>query len=441
MSRKSPLINSFVFTALAGLFAALTVLLFTSRPIFSLGSEGPTLSSRKNAGLAIYHKAWDNTQSNFVFTDRLKDWSKWEHKFDDKIKTKADGIKYAAEMLKSLNDKYTRILDESQTESEKDSLAGKFVGIGVQFFGRTGANGEAVIKDGDVLPLADAEQHPIIHRVFKTTPASGAGLKDRDIILSVNNKSTAGMTVTQIAENIRGPAGTTVSLEIKRGQKRFNVRVPRRKFDVEAVSYHTLPNNLGYIRIDSFISENTADQCLSALKALKNCRGYILDLRSNPGGRVEMAQDVAALFQDRGVVFGVRQRQGDGILKGSAMTGDTMPHIAAKKPLVILVNNGTASAAEIVAGALHDNRNAKLVGCQTYGKGLMQGVFQITGGIYLHVTIAQWLTPKGVCPGSDPKTENPNGLPVDVNCKNGPYIEMDTDTDNQLKAAIQAMPE
>lgn len=429
--------NSLTSAGFAGFFLALTVLFFTAAPIFSLSS------SSKIAGLEIYHSVWETTKDEFVFTDRLKDWSKWEHKYDRKISSKADGIKYSREMLKSLNDVYTRVLDEKETSEEVDQFAGKFVGIGVQLVGAHDAKGELrLTKDKkSVIPLTDADNHPLIRKVLKATPASGAGLKDKDAIVSINGKSTTGLTLDKLIENIRGKEGTKVNLNVARGGKTFTVSVTRSKFDLETVDYHMLDNNLGYIHIDAFTSENTGDECLRALKALKNCRGYVLDLRSNPGGLVSQATDVMALFDDEGVVYGVRQRNGDSTITGQTRIDDSMPHIAADKPLVILVNGDTASAAEIVSGALRDNRHIKLVGTQTYGKGLMQGVNRVSGGVILHVTMAQWLTPNGTCPGSDPKTKHPNGFAVDVTCPTGPYFEMDTDKDNQLKAGIRVLKE
>ncbi len=429
--------------AMAGLiafFATLTLVLNVA-PIFSLNSKPEGLAS-KAAGVSIYRTVWHKTKEEFVFTERLKDWSQWEHKFDDKIGSKADGIKYAKEMLESLDDKYTRILDEAETKDEVDQLQGKFVGVGLKFVGAHGADGKLIhTKDDKVVPLTDANNHPVVKQVIKVTPASGAGIKDRDAVASVDGKSTVGMSLDEVVKNIRGPEGTTVNLELQRGNNVFTVKVTRRKYDLDPVSYHKLDSNLGYIRIDSFISANTAADCLQALKALKHCQGYVLDLRSNPGGLVTSAKDVIALFDDEGVVFGVRQRNGDTTYTGQTMIDDSMPHIAAKKPLVILVNGDTASASEIVAGALRDNRHIKLVGTQTFGKGLMQGVFKATNDVLLHVTLAQWLTPNGTCPGSDPKTEHPNGFPVNVTCATGPYFEMDTDKDNQLKAGIAVLKE
>lgn len=442
--KNKTLVNSLVFTGTTALFAALVVIVFSIRPMFSL-TEGPEAFETKNAGLSLYHEVWQKTQESFVFTDRLKDWSKWEHKFDDQIKSKADGIKYAKQMTESLEDPYTRVLDEKETQDEANSMQGKFLGVGIQFNAAHNAKGEVVRnKDKESMPNIDGNSHPVIFRVIKDTPAFVGGVKRGDAITRVNGKSTVGMSQTQLVDNIRGPENTHVTLELQREDKILTVKLQRRKFDIPSVEYHTLPNNLGYLQINSFISASAGNECLKALKALKNCRGIVLDLRDNPGGLVTSAKDVMALFEDGGILMRTRERQGGFTSEGAIMIDNSMPHIAAKTPLVVLVNGNSASAAEIVSGALRDNRHIKLVGTKTFGKGLMQGVLPLNTAkdVLVHVTFAQWLTPTGVCPGSGrTKIEEPSGLPADVTCEQGPNFEYDSPKDNQLQRAIEVLKE
>ncbi len=442
--KNKTLVNSLVFTGMTAFFAALTVIIFSIRPMFSL-TEGPEAFETKSEGLSLYHEVWEKTQESLVFTDRLKDWSKWEHKFDDKIKSKADGIKYAKEMTESLEDPYTRVLDEKETQDESNSMQGKFVGIGIQFNAARNEKGEVVQnKDKASMPNHDDKNRPTVYRIIKDTPAFAAGIKSGDAIVTVNGKSSVGMSMQQLVESIRGQENTYVTLELQRGDKLLTVKVQRSKFDIPSVEYHTLPDNLGYLQITSFMSANTGNECLKALRAMKNCRGIVLDLRDNPGGQVSSAKDVMALFEDGGVLMRVRERQGGFTSEGALPIDNSMPHIAAKTPLVVLVNGNSASAAEIVSGALHDNRHIKLVGTKTFGKGLMQGVFPLHSakGVLMHVTIAQWLTPNGICPGSGrTKIEEPSGLPADVTCEQGANFEYDSPKDNQLQRAIEVLKE
>ncbi|MBX9879681.1 MAG: PDZ domain-containing protein [Candidatus Obscuribacterales bacterium] len=442
--KNKTLVNSLVLTGMTAFFAALVVIAFSIRPMFSL-TEGPESFETKNAGLSLYHEVWKKTQDNLVFTDRLKDWSKWEHKFDDRINSKVDGIKYAQKMTESLEDPYTRVLDEKETQDEANSMQGKFLGVGIQFNAAQNEKGEVIQnKDKESMPNIDSKSHPVVFRVFKDTPAFAAGIKSGDSVVSVNGKSTVGFSQKQLVDNIRGPENTYVTLELQRGDKVLAVKVQRRKFDIPSVEYHTLPDNLGYLKINSFISASVGNECLKALKAMKNCRGIVLDLRDNPGGQVSSAKDVMALFEDGGVLMRIRERQGGFTSEGALTIDNSMPHIASNTPLVVLVNGNSASAAEIVSGALHDNRHVKLVGTKTFGKGLMQGVFPLKSAkdVLLHVTIAQWLTPNGVCPGSGrTKIEEPSGLPADVTCEPGPKFEYDSPKDNQLHRAIEVLKE
>lgn len=438
MSKNKNLIT----TKLAGyaLAGALILVGLTSSPILP-HAENARATEVSNVGVALYHSVWENTKQTFVFTDRLKDWSAWEHKYDDKIKSKADGIKYAKEMVDSLKDPYTRVLDEKETKDEKDQMQGKFEGVGIQFAGSHGKDGNAVrAKDKEsFVPLTDADKHPIARKIFKGAPAFKAGLKAGDAIVSVNGKSTEEMTLKELTDNIRGPAGTKVTLKICRQGKTFEATMTRQSYDLEAVSYHKLPNNLGYIRIDSFIAENTAADTLRALRELKSCDGYVLDLRDNPGGLLKNAVDVAGLFEDKGVIYGIRERSGNYVSTAKQSVDDSMPHIAAKKPLVILVDNGSASASEILTGSLRDNRHVKLIGLRTFGKGLVQHVLRIDDEVVLHVTVAQWTTPNGTCPGADTKEDHPNGFVPDITLGTGPYFEMDSEKDNQLNKAIETL--
>ena len=279
------------------------------------------------------------------------------------------------EMLKKLDDPYTRFMDPYQFRNMQMDTSGQLTGVGIQL-----SQDEATKKLTVIAPIED-------------TPASRAGILARDIIVKIDEKTTAGMDVNDAIRLIRGEEGTPVTLTIERGGKEIEFRLVRAKIELHPVRFSKKlegNNNIGYIRLNQF-SANASEEMQNALKELEKQKvdGYILDLRSNPGGLLNASIDIARMWLDTGTIVSTVNRRGETDRQEANRTPLT------NKPLVILVDGGSASASEILSGALQDNRRATLVGTQTFGKGLVQSVRGLGDGSGLAVTIAKYLTPSG----------------------------------------------
>jgi carboxyl-terminal processing protease len=230
------------------------------------------------------------------------------------------------------------------------------------------------------------------------TPASRAGIKAGDIILSVDGKGLQGLTLDKVQELLRGAAGTKVTLTIMRGadDKSFEVKLERAAIEVEAVKSHR-EGDVGYIRIPAF-NEHTGEGLEAAVRSLKKqigpkLKGYIVDLRDNGGGVLDQAIAVSDDFLDSGEIVSTRGRNPQDTERWDAKPGD----IAEGKPVIVLINGGTASASEIVAGALRDHKRAITLGITSFGKGSVQTIIPLNGGEdgALHLTTARYYTPSG----------------------------------------------
>jgi carboxyl-terminal processing protease len=254
--------------------------------------------------------------------------------------------------------------------------SGELTGVGIQ-----------IVKDKESDDL-------IIISPIEGTPAFDAGIKARDKILSIDDISTEGMNIDEAVKLIRGERGTKVKLEILRGSKYFFKILSREKIEIKSVSSKVNQTQsgllIGYVRIKQF-NANASKETRDAIKDLetKKVAGYVLDLRSNPGGLLESSIDISRQFINKGVIVSTVSK--DGIKETKRGNGQALT----KKPLVVLVNEGSASASEIVSGAIKDNERGKLVGKKTFGKGLVQSMRTLVDGSGLTVTVAKYLTPNG----------------------------------------------
>jgi carboxyl-terminal processing protease len=277
-------------------------------------------------------------------------------------------------MLATLNDPYTTLVEPQQHQREKEDLQGSFGGIGVTM--RRNAQGDVVLE-----PLPDS-------------PAIRTGVLEGDVLVAVNsNPISATMSFDDIAAVVRGPVGTPVAISVRRGSSDslLSFTITRAVIQTPSVTFRILDNapQIGYIALNRF-TERSGDEVQRAAQELqqKGARQLILDLRDNGGGLLTAAIDVSSQFLSEGVVL-YEQQKGQ-----PERTFRTKPGGAALDvPLVILINRGTASASEIVAGALRDNGRATLIGEQTYGKGSVQHIYDLSDGSSLHVTAAEWFTP------------------------------------------------
>jgi carboxyl-terminal processing protease len=279
------------------------------------------------------------------------------------------------EMLKQLEDPYTRFMDPEEFKNMQIDTSGQLSGVGIQL-----AQDEETKKLMVIAPIED-------------TPAFKAGVLAKDVITKIDGKSTQGMDVNDAVKLIRGQEGTPVTLTIQRGNQEKDYQLTRARIEIRPVRYslqNTPTGKVGYIRLNQF-SANAAEEMRDAIKDLETQRvtGYILDLRSNPGGLLYSSIEIARMWLPEGTIVSTVDRQGETDRQQANNRALT------NKPMVVLVDGGSASASEILSGALQDNKRAVLVGTKTFGKGLVQSVRGLGDGSGMAVTIAHYLTPEG----------------------------------------------
>lgn len=347
-------------------------------------------------------------------------WDVWQTILDkyverDKLDTKSMIEGAAAGLVQSLNDPYSEFYNASSTSYLTQELSGEFFGVGMEIDKR---DGFLIV----LTPLPD-------------TPASRAGLMPFDKILKIDDKDTTNLTPAEAARLIRGPEGTEVKLLIYRSSwdkaKTFNLK--REKITIPSLKWQILDNNIGYLRIYNFNQPLFNSFYQTALKiSFNRPNGLIIDLRNNPGGYLEAVVDVSGWFLKKGEIV-LKEDLGNGEVKIHRSSG---PGLLRDIKTVVLINEGTASAAEILAGALRDNRDIKLVGVKSFGKGSVQELVTLKDGNTLKITIARWLTPNGIV------IEN-NGLEPDVEIKNeedlSSYSEINLTKDTQLNKALEVL--
>jgi len=282
------------------------------------------------------------------------------------------------EMLKQLEDPYTRFMDPQEFKDMQIDTSGELTGVGIQLSQDEETNELIVVS-----PIED-------------TPAFKAGILSKDVITKIDGQSTEGMNVNDAVQLIRGPVNSTVVLTIRREgeHQELEFSMVRERIEIHPVRYEyrsegDIPG-LGYIRLTQF-SANAAQEMQEAIEDLtqQGVQGFVLDLRSNPGGLLYASIDIARMWLDEGTIVSTVDRRG--VVDEEKANGKAITDL----PLVILVDGGSASASEILSGALQDQHRATLVGTQTFGKGLVQSVRPLGDGSGLAVTIAKYLTPSG----------------------------------------------
>lgn len=358
----------------------------------------------------LYDCVWKLINRKYVDpTNNYQDWSVWRYKYKNKLNTFDDCYVAIDTMLASLNDPYTRFLDEKEFNEETTSIKGSLKGIGTQIG----------IRDGNLVIIAPIEN----------SPAELAGLKADDYILEIDGKSTKGISIDKAADRIRGEKGTTVSLLIKRGDAEPKIyTIVRDEIEIKSVSTQMpietpMPDDIQYIRLSSFISKNASNEIQNILRNCGDKKGIILDLRSNPGGLLSNAISISDMFLNGGVIVSTVDRD-----RYKDTTRATFTNLT-NKPLVVLINKGSASASEILSGALKDNHRAVIVGEQSYGKGLVQEINKLPNSTGMNLTIQKYLTPSGT-------DINKKGITPDV------VVELteenvEAKNDVQLKKAIE----
>ena len=362
----------------------------------------------------LYDEVWKIVNKKYYEpSNNHQDWVKWRYKYQNKLKTNEDAYVAIDTMLASLNDPYTRFLQPKEFSEETQSIKGSLKGIGTQIG----------LRDGELVIIAPLED----------SPAEKAGLLADDKILEINGESTKGISIDVAADKIRGEKGTTVTLLIQRkGVPNRAYSIVRDEIEVKSVSCKppfessVIPNDIQYIRLSSFISKNAAAEIETILNSSTDKKGYIIDLRSNPGGLLTNAIYISDMFLPRtsGIVSTVDRDRYKVTTRAKAnpITG---------KPIVVLINKGSASASEILSGALKDNHRATIVGEQSFGKGLVQEINRLPDEAGMNITIQRYLTPSGT-------DIHKKGITPDV------VVELtkenvDAKDDVQLKKAIEVL--
>ena len=307
-------------------------------------------------------------------------------------------------MVDSLGDPYSTFMEPSDNKLFIEDLSGEIQGIGA----------ELSVKDGKLVIIAPLDD----------SPAQKAGLKPNDEISEIDGQDTTDISLDAAIQKIRGRAGTQVKLLINRADfkepKEFNIK--REVIVIKSVKWE-IKEGVGYIKISQF-GEDTSRLAKQATDELKDQKAIILDLRNNPGGYLDSSIDVASLLMERGVV--VKEKYKDGRIEELRTT---LPQQFFKNKVIVLINEGSASASEIVAGALRDSRQAIIIGKRSFGKGSVQEIENLSNDSALRITVAKWLTPNGL-------TIDKEGIKPDVEIDLTDQ-DFDQNKDPQLDRALE----
>jgi carboxyl-terminal processing protease len=360
-----------------GLVLGSTVALTTAVAIVGFQLANPSIAAFRDNPKEIVDEVWQTINRDYVDgTFNRNDWRQVRRDFVENrdYASKDEAYRAVREMLKLLDDPYTRFLDPEQFRSMQIETSGELTGVGIQ------------------LGMDDETKELVVIAPIEGSPAMKAGLRTRDVLTSIDGRSTKDMDLNQAVSLIRGPVNTTVRLGIRRGVQQFEVELVRARIELHAVKWevrNTPAGKVGYISLRQF-NANAAQEMRKALQTLNSqVNSLVLDLRSNPGGLLYASAEIARMFMDNATIVSTVDRKGESerlIANRQSLTD---------KPLVVLVDGSSASASEILSGALQDNKRAVVVGTPTFGKGLVQSVQALSDGSGLAVTIAKYYTPSG----------------------------------------------
>lgn len=366
------------------------------------------INNEEIAPQKLFDKTWKVINREYYEPSlNNQNWYRWKEHYRNKIKTEEDARVAIDTMIASLNEPYTRFMPKKDFEDLTTSITSKIYGIGVNIYSNAGK-----IEIFNVMPA---------------TPADFAQLKQGDIITAVNGKDINGMNVSDVAAIVRGPENSVVELTILRNNKKLTKKIKRKEIKIKSVKSSILDNHIGYIQILSFMSGTTPNEFLEALENTKNTDSLILDLRGNTGGLLDNAVFIADMFINNGTIVDIIYRNG---YKKSIKAQDE--HFGMHKPVVVLVNGASASASEILSGALKDTHKATLIGRKTFGKGLVQKVVPLPNQTGVNVTIARYLTPNGT-------DINKLGIKPDIEVGNEFDFFVGNQKDEQLEKAKEVL--
>ncbi len=380
MRRKSKSVIIFLATMIT-LFAIYAFFINRQNPLLDV--EEQRINTTQVSPQRLFDHSWQVVKNEYYdpnFNDQY--WLRWKNHYRGKIKTLDDAKVAIESMLASLNDPYSRYLNQEEFEQQNINITSKISGIGVN-----------IVNDSGKIRIIS---------VIENTPAQFADLKVNDVIMTIDDKKVSGLSLGQVSNLVKGPVNTFVSLDVLRDGEIIKKKIIRKEISIKTVK-SSVDKNIGYIQILSFISASTPHEFLEALENTDKAEGLIIDIRGNTGGLLPNAVFVTNLFIPRGKIVSIVGRNG---FHKDIMAQDNNVNI--EKPVIILVDGASASASEIFSGAMKDYRRAKLVGTKTYGKGMVQKIIPMPNETGLNLTIAKYLTPKG-------KDINKLGINPDVN--------------------------
>lgn len=318
----------------------------------------------------LFEKSWKTVKSNYYDSKmNEQDWQRWKDHYKGQIKTDEDANVAINTMLSSLDDPYSRFLTKKEYSDQNTSIESKISGIGVN--------------------IASVAGKIYVISTIPGTPAEKAGIQEKDIIIKVGNKDVSGMPISDVATLVRGPIGTSVNITILRGKQKIVKVVLRDEIKIETVK-SSVEKDIGYIQIMSFIGATTPNEFMDALVKTEKTKGLIIDLRGNTGGLLPNAIFIANMFINKGNLVSIVGRNG---YKKDIRAQEIDYEV--DKPTLVLIDGASASASEILSGALKDYHKAKLIGTKTYGKGMVQKIIPMPNSTGINLTIAKYLTPAG----------------------------------------------
>jgi carboxyl-terminal processing protease len=336
------------------------------------------LAVSKDSPKAIVDEAWQIVNREYVDgTFNRLDWQKTRMELLKRnYRNRQEAYVAIRSTLKKLGDPYTRFMDPQQFQSLNNQTSGEMSGVGIK------------------LEANPRTQQLVVAEAIDNSPAAKAGIKSGDIIVAIDGKSTKNMNLESAISLIRGEIGKSITLKIARGSKSpFDIALTRAQIEVSSVFSEVKQEGklkVGYIRLAEF-SSHSSEQMQKAIKDLnrKQVNAYVLDMRGNPGGLLQASVEIARMWLDNGTIVKTVDRKG-GNEDFRAVQG-----ALTQLPMAVLVDGNSASASEILAGALKDNRRAQIVGAQTFGKALVQSVHSLSDGSGMAVTVAHYYTPNG----------------------------------------------
>lgn len=395
----------------------------------------------------LYHRAWAGVRDHLFDRDALRDWPSYEHKYDGQIRSDAQAVEFFNKAVESTGDPFTKLLDAAQMHKQLDAHAGFYSGVGMTLNGK---------------------RRPIVVRgLIPGSPAEKAGVRRGDQVISVDGLDCQRLPAYKVGDYTREHMGSSVSFTLRRDGKPIVLAMVPARIPVESIHSKWLDKNTAYVRIENFLRTDIATMVRQEFAKYEGASGLVLDLRANPGGDVDSCLETAALMLDKGNLVVLRSQGADGKVQTIEykLTGDSINvatsqqgqysvqprrrfrNMWGSKPIVVLVDDGSASSAEMLAGALQDNHRALLLGTRTYGKGVMQIVLPMPNNSGLSVTSGRYYTPSGRWLGDGREVENnekrtaakeiERGLAPDITVTVPDTVEFAKPGDSQVEAALK----